>query len=311
VFAYAVMKNHLHVVLRNNPKRVRGWDDQEVARRWLNIFPVQRDDKGTAVVSDAMIAGFLENRRKLGEVRKRLSSLSWFMRCLNEPIARRANKEDDCKGHFWEGRFYSQSLEDDGAIISCMAYVDLNPVRAGEQVLPEESEFTSLRQRYLGMQARKMVAGLENEGRKLSESDEAKLQKAVAVGEIDSWLGNAESFRGQGFEGKSNIKGIDEKSGDEWVLANLSLEQYLDLVDWTGKQIIHREKASVPKELASILERMDLAVDDWVGNVEGYKNLFTRAVAPLAKLNQLAVADGQRWFKGKSGARQLYQVADE
>jgi len=147
ICAHAVMHNHLHIVLHVDSEQEKNWSTSEVLERWHQLF------KGT------LLTRKYQNKQPLNEFqlamvestadvyRKRLIDISWFMRSLNEPIARQANREDNCTGHFWEGRFKSQALLDEGALLSCMAYVDLNPVRAAIAPTPEESSYTSIQLR--------------------------------------------------------------------------------------------------------------------------------------------------------------------
>ena len=141
VWGYAVMSNHLHVVVQVIPQAAAAWLSDEVAARWLRLYP--RRDQDASVRAEAL-AG---NEWRIKELRARLCDLSWFMRCLAEPIARRANREDGCKGHFWESRFKCQTLLDETAVLSAMAYVDLNPVRARICDSLEDSAHTSAKAR--------------------------------------------------------------------------------------------------------------------------------------------------------------------
>lgn len=99
VAAYAIMSNHIHVVLRMQPEAVARWSATEVTRRWLSIYPRQYLSDGTAVLpGDDVIAAQARDAAWVELRRKRLADLSWFMKALKEPIARRANREDDCSG---------------------------------------------------------------------------------------------------------------------------------------------------------------------------------------------------------------------
>ncbi len=136
--AYAIMSNHYHLVLRVDRQRIARWSQAEVVTRWTQLFStpplIQRWQEGRASAAERMIAEQLVERWRL-----RLIDISWYMRCLNEHLARRANAEDECAGRFWEGRFKSQALLDEVGLLTAMAYVDLNPVRAGIAATPEES----------------------------------------------------------------------------------------------------------------------------------------------------------------------------
>lgn len=147
ICAYAVMSNHYHVVLHINREQAEGWSTEEVLNRWSMLF------NGAPLVQRFLSGGSQDKAELLKveeyteEYRKRLMDISWFMRCLNEHLAREANKEDGCKGRFWEGRYKSQALLDEAALLTCMAYVDLNPIRAKMAKTPEASKHTSIKDR--------------------------------------------------------------------------------------------------------------------------------------------------------------------
>ena len=146
ICAYAVMSNHYHVVLHINRGKVKNWDAREILHRWTQLFAGPYLVKCYLARDVLSKAELLRVEEYASEYRSRLMDISWYMRCLNEHLARLANKEDNCKVRFWEGRYKSQALLDEAALLTCMAYVDLNPVWANTATL-ETSEYTSIKDR--------------------------------------------------------------------------------------------------------------------------------------------------------------------
>ncbi len=143
VWSYAIMSNHYHLVIYVDPPRSQQWNSLEVAERWLRLTQPKLGTQDR----ERLIRLLALDQERIAVLRERLGSVSWFMRYLNEYIARTANAEDQCKGRFWESRFKSYRLLDEEAVLTAMAYGDLNPFRAGMVTVPEEAEFVSLTRR--------------------------------------------------------------------------------------------------------------------------------------------------------------------
>lgn len=160
VYAYCIMSNHFHLIARYDPLACWRWTDEEVARRWVDAFPPT--DKGEVVEERKPEARelLLANPGRLFRARRTLGSLGDFMKHLKQPIARRANLENGTSGHAWGGRYYSGALLSEEALLAAMAYVDLNPVRAGIAERIEQCRHTSIAERVVENSAEALQAYL-------------------------------------------------------------------------------------------------------------------------------------------------------
>lgn len=284
---YAVMSNHYHVVLRTRPDIMKTWDDSQVAQRWLRLCPKRRNEDGTpAEPSIDEVMQITCDPEAVARFRERLSDLSWFMKCLNEYIARKANKEDGCKGRFWEGRYYSQALKDAAAILTCHVYVDLNPIRAQVATTPEASDHTSVQDRIVASQAQT----------KLTRAKVRKIADRIAP--ADKAVLSHQRHRSDWLCPLGEIGAI---------LPHIKLADYLRLVDWTGRQLRRGKAGAIPSHLRPILQRLEIDVEHWVESVTKFGRWFHHTVGSVTQMLKQAAHMGQKWLHGISGVRQMYE----
>ncbi|MGK2234599.1 transposase [Colwellia polaris] len=240
ICAYAVMHNHLHLVLHVDTAQVDNWSTIELLSRWHQLY------KGTHLTRKYQQQQTLnEYEREIVEdtsniYKQRLMDISWFMRSLNEPIARQANKEDECRGHFWEGRFQSQALLDEGALLSCMAYVDLNPVRAAIAPTPEQSDFTSI---------------------------QLRIKAAI-----------------KGTQPKALLPFVGNEQQDRITGICFSLQDYLTLVDETGRILREDKRGAINSETTAILNRLHISDESWLKLTTNFEGIFTGAAGSAEHL---------------------------
>jgi REP element-mobilizing transposase RayT len=289
ICSLAIMSNHIHLVVRNRPDIASQWTDQEVARRWWNLFPQRKNEDGSPAQPEAHELDLLmADTMALQERRQRLSSISWLMRCLAEPIARQANREDGCTGRFWEGRYKCQRLLDEAAVLACSVYVDLNPIRAGVAETPETSPFTSAYER---IQAR---------GEPLAQG-QAPVADGAPATPRDGWLSPVEL---QG-EVQPEPQTPERRASNKGFLP-LKVEQYLALLDWTGRQARADKRGQIPGDLLPILERLQLSTETWVETVRNFGRWFHRAVGRVDSLAAEAARRGRQWLQGVSHSRAAF-----
>lgn len=263
ICAYAIMSNHYHLVLRIDADKAEAWPEDEVMARWSKLFSlpilVARYQSGKTSAAES-----LEAQKIITTWRERLKDISWFMRSLNEHLARKANQEDNCKGRFWEGRFKSQALLDEAAVLTCMSYVDLNPIRAGIARLPEDSDFTSIQQRLKAYQ-KSMKDDMTKDSKPqvpllAFNQNTDKHKHAFAYEEID----------------------------------------YLELVDWAGRAIREGKRGFIAAEAPIILHRLGIAPSQYLKHVDkqAKKLSCSTAIGCKKKLKAFAKKIGQQYVKG-------------
>jgi len=275
--AYAVMANHYHVVIRIDRDRAQAWTEDEVIERWSTLY-------GLPLLITRYRAGQAQSpaeqdqaRNIIGQWRERLHDLSWYMRALNEHLARKANAEDQCTGRFWEGRFKSQALFDEAGVLTCMAYVDFNPIRAGIARTPETSEFTSVYER---------IQAWQTESAKNS-ADEVSAEQTTPP------------FLAPFHQAKE----ASETS------IPFSLTDYLELLDWTGRAIREDKRGFIPEELPPILQRLKANPQRWLKHMQPQGNRFGRAIGRLEGMRRHAQTVGRRWVQGLSLSARLFPTA--
>ena len=267
--AYAVMSNHYHVILHVDSESSIDWSEQDVIERWERLFLlpdlVKRYRSKQAITRAEQEAISILTAKW----RCRLQDISWFMRCLNEPIARQANREDGCTGRYWEGRFRSQALLDEEALAACMAYVDLNPIRAGMALTPETSEFTSVAER---------IAQIKRPSDNTNTPSTRSPRLLPFVSDSRADMSKGLPFR---------------------------LTDYLQLIDWTGRTILENKRGFISNNLPPLLEWLQIDPKHWIYMVQQFESIFKGIVGTVHALKAACQRLGYRRTPNLAVCQQL------
>ncbi|MBT3531209.1 MAG: transposase [Gammaproteobacteria bacterium] len=301
ICAYAVMSNHYHLVLFVNKKKAESWSDEEVIQHWTELFPRNASLIKTLRMNMKSRAAQKQLASTVSLWRERLMDISWFMRCLNESIARRANKEDECSGRFWEGRFKSQALLDEKAVVTCMAYVDLNPVRAGISESLEASDFTSVQERLI------------NHAKKVK--NRSYRQHRLLTRKNTKHLVGRQTVRKQ-----AKLRPMAELATMSDDALPVSQQSYFDLLENTCKAL-HSNEQDKRRNLEAlemkqkILQDLGISADSWMKSITAFQKHYSIAAGSedsLLHFHESRIKSGvdfkhpHKWIRGIASSKLLY-----
>ena len=255
--------------MKVNKQQALDWSEEQVIHRWYQLY------KGNNLI-DRYISGesldkatVMKCQDIIAKWRVRLYDISWYMKNLNEYIAREANKEDNCTGKYWEGRYRSQALLDETALLSCMAYVDLNPIRAGIAKHLQDSDFTSIQERLAHFKAQQQA-----EKTQTKKHPDAKQQHTQPP--------------------KLKPFGSNHQTGT----LPFNLLDYMELVDWSGRHIHPNKKGYISKDIPKVLITLNIEEAVWLDKVQKFRQHYAHFAGNKQTLKQLAANNDAKWYKG-------------
>ena len=254
LLSFAILSNHFHLILRSRPEVVATWDDSEVARRWLMLCPVRRnDDHSPEEPNEFELNSIRNDPDKLDSIRSRLSDVAWWMRLLCQNIGTRANREDLEVGKFFQGRYRAVRILDEETLLACAAYVDLNLIRAAMAETIEGSDFTSVQRRIQTVQQ--------------------TIATESSAGTIDSFLVPLTIDEKKDPIGPCPNQ-TRQRCSDKGFLS-MSLGDYLELLDASARLVRADKSGSTPVDIAPIFERLKLDVGYWKLQIQEFGRLFS------------------------------------
>ena len=173
--------------------------------------------------------------------------------------------------------------------VSFTGYVDLNQIRAGEALTPESSTHMSAYDRIAGRQQRKNG----EDGINLDET-------------ADGWLCELTLDESANVDELTLVRSATARRASDLGLLPISLEEYLQLLDVSGRIVRAGKRGVIPNELAPILERIGIKTERWMEVITFYHDWFGSVVGTSQSLRDRAAASGRKWYRGRPKCAEVF-----
>lgn len=127
-----------HVIQRGNNRQPIVMDETD--RRMLYSLWLEESQRHKVAVNAYVL---LDNHFHMLLTPPSDEAMSLMMQSVGRTYVRYFNKRHNRSGTLWEGRYKSSLIDSEGYLLTCMAYIDLNPVRAGLAESAEDFSWSS------------------------------------------------------------------------------------------------------------------------------------------------------------------------